>query len=104
MPPAIHAAFWPTLGLRAGDDITFSVRAFGVRPDEGRETWDFGDGSAPVFTRSDGNADHHAPDGYALTTHRYAAPGDYLVSVSRTDDRGRTATARLHVPVGAVRK
>jgi len=99
VPPAIHAAYWPTRGLRAGGEATFKVRTFGVRPDEGRETWDFGDGSAPVHTRSDGNRDHHAKDGYAVTTHRYAKPGRYLVAVRRTDDRGYTATARLKVVV-----
>ncbi len=101
VPPAIHAVYWPTLGIRPGTEITFKVRTFGVRPDEGMETWDFGDGSAPVRTRSDGNANQHAPDGYAVTTHRYARPGHYIVSVSRAEDRGRAATGRLHVEVGA---
>jgi len=98
-PPAIHAAFWPAMGLQAGHEVTFKVRTFGVRPDEGVETWDFGDGTPPVRTQSDGNTNQHAADGYAITTHRYAKPGDYLVSVQRKNDRGETATARLHVPV-----
>jgi len=98
-PPTIHAVFFPTMGIRTGDRLTFKVRTFAVRPDEGWETWDFGDGSPAVRTRSDGNADPHAPDGYAVTHHRYKKPGDYLVKVSRTDDRGRTATARLWVRV-----
>lgn len=99
VPPAIHAAYWPTLGIRPGAEITFKVRTFGVRPDEGREVWDFGDGSSAVETRSDGNAQQHAPEGYAVTTHRYDRPGHYLVSVSRADDRGFVAAARLHVEV-----
>ena len=41
----------------------------------------------------------HAKDGYATTTHRYAKPGDYLVSVSRVNHRGQTATARLFVHI-----
>lgn len=99
VPPSIHAAYWPTLGVGPGSEITFKVRTFGVRPDEGMEVWDFGDGSPPVQTRSDGNAQQHAADGYAVTTHRYAKPGHYVVSVSRADDRGITATGRLHVEV-----
>jgi hypothetical protein len=51
--------------------------------------------------RSDGNVRAHAPDGYAVTTHSFARPGDYLPHVERTDRLGRTATARLHVRVGS---
>jgi hypothetical protein len=40
-----------------------------------------------------------AKNGYAITTHRYARPGHYLVSVTRSNDRGQSATARLHVEV-----
>lgn len=99
VPPAIHAAYWPTTGVQVGDEVTFKVRTFGVRPEEGEETWDFGDGSPGVRTRSDGNADQHAPDGYAVTRHTYEVAGDYLVSVRRTNDRGETATGRLWVRV-----
>jgi len=100
VPPAIHAACWPTTGIRAGDEVTFKVRSFAVKPDEGREEWDFGDGSKPVYTQSDGNADQHAADGYAVTTHRFARPGHYIVTVRRTNARGQTATGRLWVTVG----
>ena len=100
VPPAIHAACWPTQGVRVGDEVTFKVRSFGIGPEEGRETWDFGDGSKPACTRSDGNANQHAKDGYAITTHRYAKPGRHIVTVSRTNDRGQTATGRLHLAVG----
>ena len=98
-PPAIHAAYWPTFGLKAGDEVTFKVRTFGNRPDEGSERWDFGDNTPPVEVRSDGNAHVHAKDGYAITKHQYAKSGAYLVSVARTNDRGETATARLHVHI-----
>jgi murein DD-endopeptidase MepM/ murein hydrolase activator NlpD len=97
LPPTIHAAFAPTTGLRAGDPVTFKVRTF--RTTDGSESWDFGDGTPSVTVHSDGNVDQHAPDGYAVTVHRYARPGDYLVRVERTDRRGWTATARLHVRV-----
>jgi hypothetical protein len=98
-PPGIHAAYWPTFGSKAGDEITFKVRSFGVAPDEGEEEWDFGDGSPAVRVRSDGNAQALAPDGYAITTHRYRDAGHYLVKVSRANRRGETATARLSVMV-----
>jgi murein DD-endopeptidase MepM/ murein hydrolase activator NlpD len=97
LPPSIHAAYAPTLGIKPGDAITFKVRSF--RTPEGGETWDFGDGSPPVQVRSDGNAVKLARDGYAVTTHRYAKAGHYLV---RVEHRGRygVAVARLHVRVG----
>ncbi|MDP6778271.1 MAG: PKD domain-containing protein, partial [Candidatus Latescibacteria bacterium] len=98
LPVRLHPAYHPTLGLRPGDPVTFLVRAFHTT--EGSETWDFGDGTAPVTVRSDGNVDRYAPDGYARTGHRYDTPGDYLVRVERTDDRGVTGIAHLHVPVG----
>jgi len=99
LPPSIHAVYWPTEGLKAGQEITFKVRSFRVRPEEGCERWDFGDGSPAVEVRSDGNAVKLAKDGYAVTKHRYARAGDYLVSVWRANERGEKATARLHVRV-----
>jgi hypothetical protein len=98
-PPAIHAAYWPTWNIKAGDPLTFKARAFNVAPDEGQEEWDFGDRTPKVFTRSDGNAKQQAPDGYAVTQHSYQAAGRYLVKVTRTNHRGETATARLDVIV-----
>jgi hypothetical protein len=41
----------------------------------------------------------HAPDGYAVTTHAFKRPGDYLVRVERANRRGWKATALLHVHV-----
>lgn len=98
LPPSIHAAYSPTFGLKAGDNITFFVRTF--RTVEGKETWDFGDGSPKVEVRSDGNIVPLAKDGYARTVHRYEKAGHYLVRVERTNGRGETAVARLHVRVG----
>ena len=100
LPPTIHAVYWPTLGIKAGDEVTFKVRSFRIARDDGHERWNFGDGSPPVEVQSDGNAVVHAKDGYAVTTHRYTKPGHYLVSVRRANHRGETATARLHVRVG----
>jgi len=98
-PPSIHAVYWPTEHLKPGQEIVFKVRTFRVRADEGHERWDFGDGTPEVVVRSDGNAVKLAKDGYAVTKHRYARPGDWLVSVERSNDRGEKATARLHVHI-----
>jgi murein DD-endopeptidase MepM/ murein hydrolase activator NlpD len=96
-PPTIHAAYGPTQGLLPGDAVTFKVRTFGTT--DGRETWDFGDGSPLAETRSDGNVEPHARDGYAAIVHRFNKPGDFLVRVERTDGRGQKATARLYVRI-----
>jgi len=99
LPPTIHAAYWPTQDLRVGQEITFAVRSFLIGKTEGHEVWDFGDGSPHVEVQSDGNAVKLAKDGYALTTHRYAKPGHYLVRVERTNARGETAVGHVHVKV-----
>jgi hypothetical protein len=100
LPPAIHAAYWPTTDIRAGQPVTFKARTFGTT--EGEETWEFGDGSPAVRTKSDGNVNRHAKDGYAVMEHAYRKPGDYLVSVGRANAHGK-AVARLHVRVGRSR-
>ncbi|QDT55900.1 putative peptidase [Caulifigura coniformis] len=97
LPPAIHAACSPTLGIRPGDDVTFKVRTF--RTTDGSEVWDFGDGSPPVEVRSDGAVKLLAKDGYAVTTHRYAREGTYVARVQRSNRRGETATAHLVITV-----
>jgi len=97
VPPAIHANYYPTFGLKAGDEVTFKVRSFGTQ--HGEEVWDFGDGSIPVKVRSDGNANQHNPTGYALTTHRYQKAGDYIVTVRRSDEHGYEAIGHLHVRI-----
>ncbi len=97
VPPAIHANYYPTFGLRAGDEVTFKVRSFATQ--HGEEVWDFGDGSARVKVQSDGNADQHNPAGYAVTQHRYGKAGDYVVTVRRSDEHGYEAVGHLHVRV-----
>ena len=99
VPPTLHAAYHPTTGIEPGAEVTFKVRAFRTR--HGKETWDFGDGSPNIEVQSDGNAVKHAKDGYAVTTHAYAKPGDYIARVERSNERGETALAHLHVRVGA---
>ena len=98
VPPTIHAAYWPTMDLKPAQAIAFKVRTFGTT--NGEEVWDFGDGSPKTATKSDGNVRPLSPDGYAATTHAFAKPGDYLVSVERADALGQKATAHLHVRVG----
>jgi hypothetical protein len=98
LPPSIHAAYSPTFGIRAGDQVTFLVRTF--RTTDGKETWDFGDGSPKVAVQSDSNVVKLARDGYARTVHRFEKPGHYLVRVERADRRGHTAVAHLLVRVG----
>ncbi|MGI6139755.1 MAG: PKD domain-containing protein [Candidatus Hydrogenedentales bacterium] len=95
--PSLHVAYTPTFNLKAGDRITFSVRAFGFK--DGSEMWDFGDGSAPVYTQSGKNPDPQAPDGYTMLEHRYEQPGDYIVKVKRENDSGYAAYTHLHVKI-----
>lgn len=91
-PPAIHAAYAPTFGIRPNTPVTFFVRTF--RTSKGEETWDFGDGTPPVKVSSDANAEVHAAMGYAQTIHAFKKPGAYIVSVERPG-----AVARLYVRV-----
>jgi len=97
VPPAIHANYYPTFGLRAGDEVTFKVRSFATR--HGEEVWDFGDGSASVKVQSDGNANQHNPAGYAITRHRHRKNGDYIVTVRRSDEYGYEAVGHLYVHI-----
>lgn len=97
LPPSIQAACWPSLGVKTSTPVTFLARTF--RTTEGRENWNFGDGTPEVTVQSDGNSRSLAPDGFAATVHRFARPGHYIVKVSRSNARGETATAHLHVHV-----
>lgn len=97
--PSIHPNFYPTQSIRPGDAVKFKVRTFNTLQEAGREEWDFGDRSKVVNVQSDGNAVRLAPDGYAVTTHRFEKPGDYIVRVSRTNEFNSTATGHLHVRV-----
>ncbi len=97
VPPTIHAAYYPTFDLKPGDEITFKVRSF--RTTEGSEVWDFGDGSPKVTVQSDGNTNEHDPNGYAVTTHRYKAPGQYIATARRSNERGHEAITHLQIIV-----
>lgn len=97
LPPTIQAAYWPSVGVKPTTPIMFLTRSF--RTTDGDEKWNFGDGSPEVIVRSDGAANTHAPDGFATTVHRFTKPGDYVVTVTRMNARGESATAHLHVHV-----
>ena len=74
--------------------MTFKVITHNVRPDEGEEIWDFGDGTPRVKTQSDPKKRR-----YAVTGHVYEKPRGYLVSVHRKNRRGETGVDRLYVRV-----
>ena len=97
-PPSIHAAYYPTFGIKPGVPVTFLVRTF--RTTDGKETWNFGDGSPKVEVQSDGNVIPLAKDGYARTVHRFEKAGHYVVRVERINSRGEPAIAHLQVRVG----
>ncbi len=97
IPSTIHPSYSPTTNIQPGVPITFKVRTF---RDHGGETWNFGDGTPPVKVQSDGNAVERAKDGYAITEHAFAKPGDYLPSVEHVNERGERAVAHLWVHVG----
>ncbi|HTU01496.1 MAG TPA: PKD domain-containing protein [Candidatus Sulfotelmatobacter sp.] len=99
LPPTIHPAYFPTIDLKPGEPITFLVRSF--RTTYGQETWDFGDRSATVKVKSDGNVEEHAKDGYQRTVHSYKKAGTYIVTVDRTNARGERAVGRLKVVIGS---
>lgn len=58
-----------------------------------------GDGTPPVTVQSDGCVQALARDGFAVTEHRFARPGHYLVRVERRNERGEPAIAHLGVAI-----
>jgi hypothetical protein len=96
--PAIQPAYHPSLDIKPGDPVTFLVRTFNT--DVGNEVWDFGDGSPPVTVKSETvDRQNYIKGKFAETIHSYSVPGQYLVSVKRSDASGREAIAHLHVVV-----
>ena len=96
----VHPNYYPTSSIRAGDPVTFKVRSFiSGSSRDGKEVWDFGDGSKPVEVQSDGNAKKLAPDGYAQHVHRFQKPGDYVVHVRRKNEFGVIANGHLWIHV-----
>lgn len=102
IPPRVHVTHHPTFGIQAGDSVTFKARSFETT--DGHEIWNFGDGTPPVTSRSDGNVDQHATEGYSILTHRFSKPGHYLVRVQRTDKHKQKGMAHVRVRVGPPRR
>lgn len=73
-----------TINIHAGDAVTFVVRTAGTIPSG--ETWDFGDGTAPVSVRSDASTGSGSPE-YAETVHAFAKPGVTTSSARSTQPR-----------------
>jgi hypothetical protein len=97
LQPSVPAAWSPTFGIQPGHAATFLVCTF--RTPDGKETWDFGDGSPKAKVRSDGNPVGLARDCSARAVHAFEKPGRYLMRVERTHRRGYT-TAGMHVRIG----
>jgi murein DD-endopeptidase MepM/ murein hydrolase activator NlpD len=97
LPPGIHLAYAPTMGLRAGQEITFEVRSFGTTA--GQERIDFGDGSPAATAKSDGCVNDLAKDGYAVLKHAFAKAGQYVVTARRTNERSQEGVTRVLVVV-----
>lgn len=107
LPPGIHAAYYPTIGIKPGEPVTFLVRTF--RTEYGNEVWDFGDGSSKVEVKSvmkPSEGERFAYMGYdivggkyAETVHSFEKPGHYLVRVERANESNHKAIAHLHVEV-----
>jgi PKD repeat protein len=96
--PVLQPVYYPSLDIRVGDPVTFLVRSFNT--DTGSEIWDFGDGTAPVSVRSEPPTRQNYTEGkFAETVHTFSEPGNYIVSVERSDSLGQTAKAHLHVVV-----
>lgn len=85
-PPSIHPSYFPTEGIKPGDEVFMKVRTFTVKG--GKEIWDFGDGLTGE-TRS--------PNEYATISHHYEKPGLYIVTIRRDSENGVSAMARLKI-------
>ena len=101
--PYMHASYYPTIGIKPGDPVTFLVRTFFrgsvLRCNTGEEVWDFGDGSPEVNVKSEFDPKHQIQGKYAETAHSFSNPGHYIVTVSRTNECGFNTLTHLHVEV-----
>jgi murein DD-endopeptidase MepM/ murein hydrolase activator NlpD len=101
--PYIHAGYYPSLGIKPGDQVHFRIRTF-FRGDvlkciTGEETWDFGDGTPTAKTRSVFDPKNQTGGEYAETVHSYSKPGHYIVRVERSNACGFRTFTHLHVEV-----
>ena len=73
LPPGIHAAYYPTIGIKPGEPVTLLVSTF--RTEYGNEVWDFGDGSSKVEVKSimkPSEGERFAYMGYDIVGGKYA--------------------------------
>jgi murein DD-endopeptidase MepM/ murein hydrolase activator NlpD len=94
--PSMHAAYYPTINIRSGDPVTFSVRSFNC--EAGNEVWNFGDGSTYDMHRS-ANTNWKAEGTYGKIVHSFPNSGDYIVRVESINKDGIKAIDHLHVVV-----
>ncbi len=96
----VHAAYHPTLDLKAGDDITFLVRTF--HSEAVKTIWDFGDGTAFEETTTRGiTKKNHSSGVYEKIIHAYSKPGHYVVTVKSARESGLNSVNHLHVLIDA---
>jgi hypothetical protein len=107
-PPSLHATYYPTFGVRPGEEVTFQVRA--ERMTTKYEVWNFGDGSRPDTTRSNVDPEPHANVGYATTSHRCGArrsllqaPRSYVIRLRRRHRQLTRRHRRIRLNLGVRR-
>jgi murein DD-endopeptidase MepM/ murein hydrolase activator NlpD len=86
--PSTHVSCYPTWNIHPNDEVYFKVRTFGAK--DGKETWDFGDGS---------KGETCSLNDYATISHHYKKPGLYIVTAKRTSEKGIVSTGRVKVIV-----
>jgi murein DD-endopeptidase MepM/ murein hydrolase activator NlpD len=95
----VHAAYYPTFGIKPGDPVIFRSRAF-LPYAGGNDILDFGDGTPKVSVPSNIDMAQHAANGYGMVIHHFRKPGHYIVRVERRDEQtGYVAVQHLHVEV-----
>lgn len=95
--PRIHLAYYPTLNIKPGQEVTFKVRSSWT--DGWGESLDFGDGSPIARLKSDGNRDRTNPKGYAVVKHKYARSGTYIVHAEHANSIGVKSNMHVFVTV-----
>ena len=92
----IHAAYWPSLGIAPGDPVVFMSRGRGAPPRPPNKK--LGAPPPPGSIPTHKAPQEHPAKGYGTTTHHFARPGEYIVTVTRNDPAGDWTT-RQHLRV-----